>query len=62
MNKLKELRQRAGLKQTDIAHTLSVSQQAVAKWESGESMPQADKLSKLAKILNCTIDDLLSTE
>jgi len=30
----------------------------IAKWESGEAMPRADKLPEIAKALDCTIDDL----
>jgi len=29
-------------------------------WEIGKSMPRADKLPALAKILGCTISDLYS--
>ena len=34
----------------------------MAKWEAGGSLPRADKLPILAKILNCTVDELLRTE
>ena len=46
------------MSQFGLAHLLNVSQQAIAKWESGKSQPRADKLPEIAKVLGCTIDDL----
>ena len=57
---LKGKRMEKGLTQEEIAKSLGVSQQAVAKWEMGEAKPQADKLPALAKLLGCTIDDLFN--
>lgn len=59
MNRIKYYREKNIFSQTDIAERVGVSQQAVAKWESGEAMPRADKLPLLAKLLNCTTDELL---
>ena len=60
MNNIKYYREKRNLSQLAVAGKLSVSQQAVAKWETEESLPRADKLRKLAQIFHCTIDDLLS--
>ncbi len=60
MNNIKYYREKRNLSQLAVAEKLSVSQQAVAKWETEESLPRADKLWKLAQIFHCTIDDLLS--
>jgi len=57
--RLKELREARGMKQISLALALNVDQTAVSKWESGECSPRADKLPKLAKLLDCTIDELL---
>ena len=62
MNNLKLLREEKNISQIQLAAALGISQQAVAKWETGEAMPRAEKLSILAKILNCTIDDILNDE
>ena len=35
-DKLKEARKNAGLTQTELAEKLSVSRQAITKWESGD--------------------------
>lgn len=58
MNKIKVLRERKKMTQQQLADLLHVLQPAVAMWESGDNMPRADKLPQLAKILECTIDDL----
>lgn len=59
-SRLKVLRKEAGLSQAKLSEYMDVSQQAVAKWESGKSMPEAGALAQLAKVLNTTVDDLLS--
>lgn len=59
---LKEARNKAGLTQQDIADKLKIDRSSVAKWESGEVMPRADKLKQLSEILGCTIDNLLSEQ
>lgn len=56
---IKQHRMRAGLRQEDIAEKLGIDRSAVAKWEAGESLPRADKLPQLARLLNCTVDELL---
>lgn len=58
MINIKTLRERARLTQCCLAERLGVTQACIAKWETGEAMPTADKLPQLATILNCTIDEL----
>lgn len=41
---------------------VGVSQQSVAKWESGEAYPRASQLPELAKALSCSIDELYTGE
>ena len=48
--KLKELRKAAGLTQAQVALQLNVSFQAVSLWERGETAPDIDKLTELAKL------------
>lgn len=59
MSSLLCLRKKAGLSQQYIADHLGISQGAVSQWEQGLSMPSADKLPLLAKLLGCTTDELL---
>lgn len=58
MKGLIKLRKQANLTQCELAEQLGVRQSTIAMWESGDSMPTADKLPRIAKILNCKIDDL----
>ena len=48
--KLTQARKAAGLTQADIAARLSVSRQAVSRWESGQSKPSTEKLLALTII------------
>lgn len=59
---LKDKRQQAGLLQSDIAERLNIDRSTVAKWENGEALPRANRLVQLAKIYNCTIEELLVKE
>jgi transcriptional regulator with XRE-family HTH domain len=56
---IKTLRKAAGLTQEALAVQLSYNRSTVAMWEAGKSKPRADKLPDLARILGCTVDDLL---
>ena len=58
MNKIKQLRENANLTQQQLSENLNVDRSTVAKWETGEAMPRADKLPELAKIFGCSIDYL----
>lgn len=60
MNKLKELRQLRNYSQKFIADKLGITQGAVSQWEQGKSKPNTEKLIELSKILECSIDELLS--
>lgn len=59
---IKKLRLAANLSQVSLANKSGVTQGALSQWERGESLPASDKLPKLAKALNCTIDDLYEKE
>lgn len=43
-NNLKLFRKQNGFTQEEVAEKLNVSRQAVAKWESGETVPDIGKL------------------
>lgn len=59
---IKNIREQAGLTQAEVAKALNVGQSAVAAWETGQALPRADKLIDIAKLLNCTIEELLKKE
>ena len=46
--RLASLRRSRSLSQEALAEELSVSRQAVAKWESGETLPELENLVALA--------------
>ena len=57
--KIIKLRKQKGLTQDDFASAVGVSRQAVYKWESGQSYPEAQKLLEIKKLFDISIDDLL---
>lgn len=57
--KIIKLRKQRGLTQDDFASAVGVSRQAVYKWESGQSYPEAQKLLEIKKLFDISIDDLL---
>ncbi len=53
------LRRGAGLSQEALAEKLGVSRQTVAKWESGESVPDVLRCDALAELFETTLEGLL---
>ena len=58
--KLSCLKKEKHYSQEELAEKLSVSRQAVSKWESGTSYPEMDKLLLICKIFDCTLEELTS--
>jgi len=56
--RLKKLREQVDLTQKELGKMLSVEQHTVSQWENGDRMPRADKLPELARLFNCSIDEL----
>ena len=57
--KIVRLRKIKKITQDELACAVGVSRQAVYKWESAQSYPEASKLLELKLLLNVSIDDLL---
>lgn len=57
--KLYMLRKKSGLSQEQLAEQLGVSRQAISKWESGQSVPESEKLILLSDYFKVTVDYLL---
>jgi transcriptional regulator with XRE-family HTH domain len=57
--RIKEERLRIGLSQEELGKKLSVSQQAVNKWENSKSNPDSEMIRKMADLFDCTIDYLV---
>ena len=58
-NRYREIRTQNQLTQTELAHNLGVTQQAVAKWENGHALPEPSMLAKLAAFFGVSADYLL---
>ena len=56
------LRKMYRLTQEDVAEKVEVTRQSVAKWESGESVPDLDKCRMLAELFRVSLDDLANHE
>lgn len=60
--RLREYRERAGLRQIDVAKKMNVDQAAVSKWESGENRISRKYHKKLARLYGVTVDALLADD
>ena len=58
-NRIRERREHKSLLQKDVANYIGISQQAVARWEKGETEPDSETLVKLAELFGCSVDYLL---
>ncbi|WP_243111222.1 helix-turn-helix domain-containing protein [Acutalibacter sp. 1XD8-33] len=58
-DRIQSLRKARGLSQEELAERLGISRQAVSKWESGQSMPELDKVTALSDCFGVTTDYLL---
>lgn len=59
MLKLKEFRKNLNFKQKDIAEKMNVTVATYSRWENGKLNPRTEKLNNLAKILQCSVGDLM---
>ncbi|MES2837603.1 MAG: pentapeptide repeat-containing protein [Bacteroidota bacterium] len=55
-NKIAEARKKSNLSQSELAQQVSISPQAVGKWERGESMPDIMTLNRLAEIFGVDLN------
>ena len=58
--KLKFLRKQKGFSQERLSQQLTVSRQAISKWELGESLPDTENVIQLSKLFSVSIDFLLN--
>lgn len=57
--KLQLIRKNKGLTQEELAEKLTVSRQAVAKWESGQAYPDISNLIQISNLFHVTVDYLV---
>lgn len=57
--KIMRLRQSKGLSQEELVYRLGVSRQAVSKWETGQTMPDIEKVLAMSELFGVSTDYLL---
>lgn len=62
MNRLAELRTKAGYSQENAARKIGVERSTIAKWETSVSFPRGNLLPVVAKVYNCKIEDFYEPE
>lgn len=60
--KLCYLRKKKGISQEMLALQISVSRQAISKWELGEATPDTENILRLSELFGVSIDYLLKDE
>lgn len=53
------LRTERNMSQGDLAEALEVSRQSISKWETGGSVPELDKLTKMGALFDVSMDELI---
>ena len=57
---IKKLRLKKRLSQTELAKKLSITKQAISKWENGRGLPDIEMLKQLSNVFEVNVDDLLN--
>ena len=59
---IQERRKLKGLTQLELANALHVTDRAISKWECGRSMPDSSIMLDLCKVLEISVNELLTGE
>ena len=57
---IKNLREKKGLTQTELAEVLGVSSKAVSKWETAKGLPDISLIEPLANALSVSVMELMT--
>ncbi len=60
--RLKELREEAGLSQNELAKNVKISKSAIAYWENNQRVPNLDAVILLAGYFNVSLDYIAGLE
>lgn len=60
--RLKELRNKMNIKQSELAEILNLNTSTISKYESSDTIPSPDVLVKIANYFNVTTDYLLGND
>lgn len=59
---IQQLRKEKGLTQKELAEQIGMSDKTISKWENGNSVPDTSMLVPLCKVLDISVNELLSCE
>lgn len=59
---ISSLRKNKGMTQNDLALKMNVTDKAVSKWERNLSCPDINTISKLADVLDVSVEELLNSK
>lgn len=62
MNGIRKKRLEIGLKQKAVAKKIGVSAKTMQRYEFGRFAPDTEKLEQLAKIFNCSAEELMEED
>lgn len=60
--RIKELREKAGITQAELARKFKLSRSSVNYWELGVTVPSTEKVIELAKFFNVSADYILGID
>ena len=59
---IKKMRELRGLKQSDLAEILNISDKTVSSWEINRTEPKMGMIEKICKALNCKKTDIIGDD
>ena len=59
---IRELRERAGMSQDDLASRVYVSRQTISSWENGKTYPDLRSLLLLSDVFDATVDEIVGKD
>lgn len=62
VSNLKSIREEKRLRVKNVSEQLKISRITLWQWENGKRTPSIENLAKLAKLYDCTIDDLVGNK
>lgn len=58
-SKIRQRRELLGMSREQLARLSGIPMRTIQGWETKAYTPRVDKLSKVAKVLNCKMEDLI---
>ena len=57
---IRQRRQESGISETALAFYLGIMPKQLQEYENGDDSPACDELTQIARVLECSVDDLCS--